>query len=231
MSGLRRARRPSTAPGPRIRCSALRAPFTIFQPKPSAAYYALSANDSGVQRSMLVEPDGMAVPKAGAGRKHVREKAATHVHLNIIADYRSQKLLVLYTDRKTLRGGALPSFTEHGKALAVWGNSSLGVLCFWANSGKQKFGRGISSKTAMAKMPVLDFERLGPAKLGKFDRIFDEYSAEELRPIKYLYDDPVRIAVDEAVCGALGINGSLDDIRRRLCREPSISGGALSPGL
>ena len=211
-----------------------RAPFTIFPPEPSAAYYALSANDSGVQRSMLVEPDGMAVPKAGASRKHVREKAATatHVHLNIITDYRSQKLLVLYTDRKTLGGGALPSFnTEHGKALAVWGNSSLGVLCFWANSGKQKFGRGISSKTAMAKMPVLDFDRLGPAKLGKFDRIFDKYSAEELRPIKHLYDDPVRIAVDEAVCGALGIRGSLDDIRRRLCREPSISGGALSPGL
>lgn len=184
-----------------------------------------------MQRSVLVEPDGMAVPKAGASRKRVK-KAATHVHLNIITDYRSQKLLVLYTDSKTLGGGALPSFnTEHGKALAVWGNSSLGVLCFWANSGKQKFGRGISSKTAMAKMPVPDFDRLGPAKLGKFDRIFDKYCAEELRPIKRLYDDPVRIAVDEAVCGALGIKGSLDDIRRRLFREPSISGGALSPGL
>ena len=198
---------------------------------------------------MLVEPDGMAVHKAGASRNHVKEKAATatHVHLNIITDYRSQKLLVLYTNSKTLGGGALPIFaTEHGKALAVWGNSSLGVLCFWANSGKQKFGRGISSKTAMAKMPVLDFGRLDfgrldfgrldfgrldSAKLGKFDKIFDKYSAEELRPIKHLYDDPVRIAVDEAVCGVLGIRGSLDDIRRRLCREPSISGGALFPGL
>ena len=94
----------------------LRAPFTIFPPKPSAAYYALSANDSGVQRSMLVEPDGMAVPKAGAGRKHVKKAAtATHVHLNIITDYRSQKLLVLYTDSKTLGGGAEAANAEGRK--------------------------------------------------------------------------------------------------------------------
>ena len=212
----------------------LRAPFTIFPLKSNAAYFSLSANNAGEQQSMLVKPDGMAVPKDGASRARVREQAATatHVHLNIISDYRSQKLLVLYTDRKTLGGGALPSFnTRHEKALAVWGNSSLGVLCFWANSGKQKFGRGISSKTAMARMPVLDFERLGAAKLGKLDGIFDRYATEKLRPIKYLYDDPVRIAMDDEVCGVLGVSGSLDDIRRRLCREPSISGGVLSTGL
>ena len=211
-----------------------RAPFVIEELNSSAVYYSLSRNDSSVQQSLLVEPDGRAEPKPDADPDRVKATArtATHIHMNILARYTSQALLVPYTTKKTLGGGALPSFnTKHEKALAVWGNSSLGVLCFWAHSGKQQFGRGISSQTAMAHMPVLDFGRLGAAKIKKLDKIFDKYAAKKLRPLKYLYDDPVRIAMDGEVCGLLGIKGSLDDMRRRLCREPSVSGGTLSPGL
>ncbi len=209
-----------------------RAPFTISPPDGTAIYCGLSNNNSKDQKSIIVKPDCMAIPKPNAANVHVTEKSktASHLHINILARYTSQCLLVLYSDKETLGTGAsLPNYympKEHEKAFAIWGNSTLGIFCFWLNSGKQQFGRGISSKTSMEKMFVLDFSKLTNGQITKFDGLFDEYKKSELLPIKDMYKDDVRKKIDREILEILNFELDIDDLRERLCREPSISGGS-----
>lgn len=77
----------------------------------------------------------MTVPKPGAGKVHVTRVAATatRLHVNCACGYASQAVLFPYTAAPTLASGAFPLFEvprAHEKAMAVWVNSTLGILCF-----------------------------------------------------------------------------------------------------
>ena len=207
-----------------------RAPFTRHPFDETAVYPVLANNSAKEQTRMLFRPDGMAVPKPGAKKDHVRRVAATatRLHVNCACGYASQAVLFPYTAAPTLASGAFPSFEvprAHEKAMAVWGNSTLGILCFWAHAGKQQPGRGKSSRKQMEHMAVLDAGRLTKAAVAEFDRIFDKYRKREFLPMNRCYRDPNRSAMDTEMLSALGIGEPIDDIRIRFCREPLVRCG------
>lgn len=217
-----------------------RAPFTAHPGDGTAVHAVLMNNDSEKQACMLFEPDGTAVPKPGAPRGRVESVArtATRLHVNRTCRYTSQRVLFPYTAKPTLASRVFPSVAvpqEHEKAAAVWGNSALGLICFWAHAGKQQIGRGQASRTSMARMPVLDVAMLGKravAKLdGIFDGIFDEYCGKNLLPMNLCYRDENRSAMDAETLCALGADESIDDVRIRFCREPLVRGGRKDPEL
>jgi len=54
--------------------------------------------------------------------------------------------------------------------------------------------------------------------------IFDDLKDETLLPLPQMNDDPVRIAIDDAVTEALGLDAEwVAMIRRELSREPSVT--------
>ena len=207
-----------------------RAPFMIFPHDKTAIYHALSNNNSKIQKTLIVLPDAKAVPKADASLEKIKKiaKTASRLHVNILCRYNSQCLTVLYNKKKTLcTGASLPNYyiaTKYEKAFAVWGNSTFGILCHWWHSGKQVFGRGITSSTAIQEMPVLDFVRLSDEQIRKFNKLFDNYADMPLLKIMDLHLDKTRRALDSGIMDILGIKIPLDDMRKRLADEPAIHG-------
>ena len=213
-----------------------RAPFTAHPNDGTAIYPILMNNDSGEQTRMVFEPDGMAVPKPKADKESVKRVArtATRLHVNHTCRYTSQRVLFPYTAKPTLASAVFPSFKmprRYEKAMAVWGNSALGIISFWAHAGKQQPGRGRASRTSMEAMAVLDVPRLKKHVLTKFDGIFDRYSDREFLPMNRCYRDPNRTDMDAEMLSALGIGESLDDLRARFCREPLVRCGRKDPEL
>ena len=213
-----------------------RAPFKFHPYDTSAVYLALVNNDHKKQTCMEFKPDGMAVPKTCADKKDVMRVAATatRLHVNRSCGYPSQRVQFPYTAKPTLASAAFPSFSvpkTHEKATAVWGNSTLGMLCFWAHAGKQQPGRGRATRTSMEDMIVLDVGKLKKPALKKLDKIFDKYRKKEFLPMNRCYKDEGRMGMDAELLSVLGIDEPIDDIRRRFCREPLVRGGRKDAGL
>ena len=201
---------------------------------------ALQNNNYQVQTSIIVEPDAMAIPKNNADEKQIELVAgtATHLHVNPTCRYTTQSVLFPYTVRPTLSSRAFPSFQAEdlqAKALAVWGNSSLGIICFWSHAGKQQSGRGNATRTSMVSMPVLDVWNMNHATMVEIGRMFDERSRDNLLPMNMCYTDDNRIRIDDELLAVLGIDAglraSMDDIRRRFCREPVVRCGRVDEAL
>ena len=100
-----------------------------------------------------------------------------------------------------------------------------GFCVFGLNSGKQIFGRGLSSTTSMKKMAVLDFSKLTKQQINEFNKIFDEYKECPLLEMKKICEDETRKKIDDGILKILKIDHSIDDIRTRLSNEPSFNGG------
>ena len=204
-----------------------RAPFTTSSLNGTAIYFGLDKNNSKTQKSIKVKPDSMAIPKANATPANVEKIAntATHLHINKQGRYTSQRMLVLYTDRRTIGTGELPSYNideKYEKAFAIWGNSTLGIFCFWLGSSKQQFGRVKTSHTGWEKMNVLDFSKLADDQLEQFNELFEDYADKDLKPMKNMNVDKIRKEIDQKILKILKIDQSIDDLRDRLCREKTI---------
>lgn len=214
--------------------SGTRAPFMTHRIDKTVVYPLLQNNDHRVKTSIVVEPDGMALPKENATKAKIESVAgtATHLHVNCTCRFTTQSVLFPYTEQPTLGSGPFPSFEAgeiQSKALAAWGNSSLGIICFWAHAGKQQSGRGKGTRTSMANMPVLDVWRITRDTLEQIEQVFNGHCHDVLRPMNMCYDDANRIKIDEELLTALDVNEGLrarmDDIRRRFCREPTVRCG------
>ena len=213
-----------------------RAPFLSQPFDETAVYRVLARNNSREQTRMVFEPNGMAVPKAHAKKEDVARVAATatRLHVNRTCDYTSQQILFPYTAKPTLASRVFTSFEvprEHEKAMAVWGNSTPGIICFWAHAGKQQLGRGNATRRSMEHMTVLDTAKLKKPTLKKLDKIFDKYSKREFCRMNLCYKDENRMAMDAEMLSALGIDEPIDDLRLRFCREPLVRKGRKDPEL
>ena len=202
----------------------------------TAVYRVLAHNNSEEQTCMLFKPNGAAVPKAHAKKEDVARVAATatRLHVNGTCRYTSQCVLFPYTSKPTLASRVFPSFEvppEHEKAMAVWGNSTLGMICFWAHAGKQQLGRGNASRQSMEHMAVLDMSKLRKPALKKLDKIFDKYCKKEFCRMNLCYKDKNRMGMDAEMLSVLGIDEPIDDLRVRFCREPLVRSGREDPEL
>ena len=214
-------------------------PFTKGPPSLTATYPSLWNHNAKNETRITCLPDMQLLVRQG-----MEEKAATiwstasRAHLNLDFRYNSQPLGVAFTDHKSIGGRAWPNivFTDSrfDYALAVWGNSTLGLLSHWWHSNRQQSGRGTTTISAVETLPMLDFRALSDDQLIKAQQIFDEFRDKELQPA-YLADaDPNRALLDRRViCDLLGFDEKTYEGVRRLaakwCAEPSVHGGKPRP--
>ena len=205
----------------------VRAPFVRLPHAQGSKFPCLWGNDAKAQDALLVRPDSSLEkkPAASKGDVHSAWSTRTRLHLNNNAGYGTQRLIAAYTERPTLGGRGWPNVLvdeRFEKAMAVWCNSTLGLLLYWSASGSQQRGRGIWGISAFRRhFPVLDVSVLTRRQLSRLDDLFDRLCRQPLRPLNDPKNDPVRRDMDASLVGILKIDGvDLDRLYEWIANDP-----------
>ena len=200
----------------------------------SPTYPMLWSILSEQQTRMIVPPDQEGIVRKG------KEKRAqsiweyrSHAHMSCGTRFTSQRLLMAYTDERTIGGEwtSVQAETEdQEKVLTLWGNSTLGLLQYWYHGSRQQLGRAFMPVRSMATLPFLDVTALDPGQLSVGAQIFDDLKDSELRRLMEAGGDPVRQEIDRRLLTeVLGVPSSqmadLAVLRKKLCAEPTINAG------
>ena len=219
--------------------SAHKGPFIKEGLNPTATYPALWNHEDSKETRLVCAFDSSLRVRLGMEDKALSLWAtASRSHISRGFRFNSQPLSVAFTDRETVGGRAWPnvSFEDDRKdfSFALWGNCTLGLICYWWHSNLQVAGRGDMTVRSAESLPVLDFRTLSDEQLAKAEEIFEEFRDKDLLPA-YLADaDPNRALLDRRViCDLLGFDQSIYQGVRRLaqkwCAEPSVHGGKARP--
>ena len=219
--------------------AAHRGPFAKLPPSPTATYPSLWSHDAKNETRFVCEPDSQMQAKVG-----MEEQAATvwttasRAHISRGFRFTTQPLAVAFTERETIGGRAWPNVTfsdeQFDYAFSAWGNSTLGLICYWWHSSRQQDGRGDITIRSAESLPILDLRALTDAQLSTAKAIFDDFRERDLMPA-YLADaDPNRARLDRRVmCDLLGFDEGVYRAVRQLsakwCAEPSVHGGKRRP--
>ena len=214
-------------------------PFIKSTPSPTATYPALWNHKAKNEKRITCQPDSQLLVKHSMEHRVADVWAtASRSHLNIEFTFGSQALAVAFTEQKSLGSSVWPNVIFNDErfdyALAVWGNSTLGLLSFWWHSSRQQSSKARLTVTSIEALPVLDFRTLSDDQLATAKAIFDEFRALDLKPA-YLADaDENRALLDRrVVCHLLGFGEDIYQAVRLLaakwCAEPSVHGGKKRP--
>ena len=197
--------------------------------------------DSDNQRALAVQPDCHGIIRSNHWDKAQRILERNgRVHHNLDLRFNANSLSVLFTEKPAI-GIGLPNVVFdnplHDYVFSLWGNSTLGLLCYWMHCNKQHEGRGRVSLKALESMPTLDVGQLDQASLQNAERIFEEMKDKKMLPFNQMSEDGVRQELDQRLLSeVLGlsetthpdVHAGLHRLRERLCTEPSIHGGKQS---
>lgn len=225
----------------------VRGPFGIQNVVPGATptYPVLWSHDAERERSIVFEAESEGLPiKSGkpAEQAMIRQKvesvwnAASHCHFNRDFRFNSQSTAMQFTPRKTVGGRAwlslLLATKEQETALALWANTSLGLLTYWWHANKQQSGRGSIGKSALQSVPVLDVTRITSDRLEAASDLLNDFGNTPLLPLNEIHRDTARRELDARFMrDVLRLDESLAEhegplhlLRLKLSREPSIRG-------
>ena len=214
-------------------------PFTKRDYSPTATYPCLWQHAAKKETRMVCAPDISLQINRGMEEKAAKVWAlASRTHISRGFRFNTQPLSVAFTEQASLGGRAWPNAkfedTRFDYAFTIWGNCTLGILCYWWHSARQDAGRGDITVSGMDSLPILDLRALTDAQLATAQEIFDEFRDLELQPA-YLADaDANRALLDRrVVCDMLGFDAAVYEGVRMLaakwCAEPSVHGGKRRP--
>jgi hypothetical protein len=128
-------------------------------------------------------------------------------------------------DRPVLSNVWWPVRTESRdweKAIALWLNSSLGILTLLANRTSTRGAWVALKKADLEKLPVLDVRTLTAEQLQRLSGLFDEIAVMEFERLPGMAECPARVALDEGLAAVLGLP-DLTGLRVLLATEPVVS--------
>ena len=214
-----------------------RGPLDVFPRREGTPTYPmLWAHDAARERRLVVQPDreGRVRPQRDQHAIDVWE-TATRLHFNRDFRLNSQSLGACLTPERSIGGRAWPNFRVEGdarreEALALWANTTPGLIAFWWVGGRQQQGRVILTISSLPSLSVLDVRTLTEAQLRLASRLFTEFAGRDLLPANEAYRDETRHDLDRAVlCELLGLPESILEplslLRRQWCEEPTVHGG------
>jgi len=225
----------------------IRGPFKLKTTKSpeSVTYPILWAHDADRERSIVFPADheGLVRPSKDPVQKaRLLDKvndvvaSASHLHFNQNFRFNSQSTAMQFTDRRTIGGRAWISIRfpdpEMEAAVALWGNTSLGLLLHWWQANKQQAGRGNIGTIALGRFVCLDPVQLTQQQRNDSFALLEKFRDTPLKPINELNEDRNRAELDKAFLNdILGLpselahaGGALELLRAKLASEPSIHG-------
>ncbi len=108
------------------------------------------------------------------------------------------------------------------KALAVWLNSSLGLLTLLAHRTSTRGGWVAMKKADLEELPVLDVRYLTPAQLQGLSNLFDGLVEDEFERLPGMAHCLARRSLDDGISEILGLP-NLGTLRDLLASEPVVS--------
>ena len=108
------------------------------------------------------------------------------------------------------------------KALAVWLNSSLGLLTVLVRRTSTEGGWVAMKKADLKVLPVLDPRRLSTSQVQNLSRLFDSLATAEFERLPRMAHCPARRALDDGIAKILDLP-DLSTLRDLLASEPVIS--------
>ena len=203
-----------------------------------AQFPAIWSLDSSVHQSMSSEPNAWLTPKPDRDHRSVWSQAGT---LQITRDvrYNAQPIMAVRTDVQTMGVRAWHTLSVHEDdpvirsrlevALALWCNSTLGMLLHANHSNSAQEGRGQGNKGMLETLTTLDVRKLEAWQLDEAQALWRDFSDRKFQPFYRCAVDPARIEMDERVVrDLLGLGedavASVARLRTLLASDPSIHG-------
>ena len=203
-----------------------------------AQFPAIWSLDSSVHQSMSSEPNAWLSPKPGRDHQSVWSQSGT---LQITRDvrYNAQPVMAVRTGIRTLGLRAWHTLSAHGDdplvsarretVLALWCNSTFGLVLHANHSNSAQEGRGQGNKGMLESMTTLDIRKLEAWQLDEAQAIWQEFSNRKFMPFYQCATDPARVELDERIVkDLLGLGedavSSVARLRTLLARDPSIRG-------
>ena len=213
-----------------------RGPFDILVARDQPLYPVLWAHDADRERRLVVAPDREGVVREGKGAQAVDvwQKTASQLHFNLDFQLNSQSLAACLTPEKSIGGRAWPNFvadrSEWEKPLALWANSTLGLIGFWWLGMRQQQGRAMLTISRLPDLLALDARALSEEQSARAQAVFADFRDRKMLPANEAYRDPVRQELDQALLvDVLGLSEELLDglaaLRSSWCAEPTVHGG------
>ena len=115
---------------------------------------------------------------------------------------------------------------ETEKAIAIWINSSLGILTLLAQRTSTMGGWVAMKKADLGNLPILDPRGLTGTQLKWLSDLFDELADAEFERLPGMADCAARSALDDGVSEILGLP-DLRGLRVLLASEPVVCNGGL----
>jgi hypothetical protein len=213
--------------------------FTIIEGWDIGTQYpAIWHQSSRTHRSITDRPNARLTPKVGVEFRDVWEHA-NRLHITPDIRYTSQRVHGMFTEDRALGVRSWhtlsidaevdATFDIMQQSLALWLNSSLGLLIHANHSNRSQLGRGLGDRTMLLSMPVLDIRQLADWQLDAAETVFRDFRDVQFEPFYRCNVDEHRIELDERlVREVLGLPSEAVDavarIRSLLAREPSIYG-------
>ena len=113
--------------------------------------------------------------------------------------------------------------------MALWCNSTLGVLLHANHANRTQYGRGLGNKGMLETLVTLDVRKLEPWQLDEAEQIWRGFSNRKFLSFHQCAVDPARIELDERIVrDLLGLGedtvAAVARLRTLLASEPSIHG-------
>ena len=108
------------------------------------------------------------------------------------------------------------------KALAVWLNSSLGILSLMAVRNTTEGSWVQPKKADLEQLPALDVRAIAPEQLQALSQLFDDVAEDEFERLPAMADCAARRRLDDGLAEILGLP-DLDGLRRLLASEPVVT--------
>ena len=204
-------------------------------------YPGLHKVNANAQRAMVVRPDKHGIIRSDLWDQAQRVLARnSRVHHMAKLRFNANSLAVLFTERAAIGVNTIPNVaftnTDYDYVWTLWGNSTLGLICYWMHSNKQHSGRGQIRLTALRAMPTLDMRKLDETALRNARHIFETIKYKKMLPFNQMDEDEGRSQLDRLLLSkVLGfgedthpeVHEGIRILRERLSKEPSIDGGKI----
>ena len=106
----------------------------------------------------------------------------------------------MFTERDSIGVNTIPNVAfinpDYDYVWTLWGNSTLGLLCYWMHGNKQHSGRGQIRLTALRAMPILDMSKLDETVIQNAKSIFEDMKYKKMLPFNQMDEDRVRWELD-----------------------------------
>jgi hypothetical protein len=107
------------------------------------------------------------------------------------------------------------------KVLALWLNSTLGLISILASREETRGAWSGIKKPSLAALPVLKVNELSAEQIKALTAAYDKLAGQSLRPLPEMADDPARAEIDKAIAKALNLP-DFSILRALLAKEPVV---------